>query len=489
MGLSKAPQFFRHHWWVIPVTVLTVLHCYCYIRGVNIFPYGYFWALEEQPIGPLWLIGVLAAATAGVGWFVLRSGELAGPRILALVLLGYLLQMGFAWSEGRGLNGIRYQMVESGHAEFARVAVHVRSNSELLGDYQELVEAGRLNEYTKSKPPGTMWLYVGTDHLARLIYPSDAESCPANPRSCLVHMQILASLLWPLICYLVLPPLYYLTRHFSDASTGLLACLLYVVVPSVTLVTLHTDQAFFPVAITATLALWVMAIERRSGLLAALAGCCAYFCVFLSYGLAVVFPLGVVLAVAAAMRLGQQRRQHKYRHWLGLSLAVVAGLLAVDLLMKHVAGYDLYGGFGFAYEHHIAWKGWNPEWPGALAYVKVDTMEFLAWLGVPITCALLMRLGMSAWHGAKKTPQPLDIVSVGVLLAILGLGYFGKTLSEVARLWIFLVPLCCLSAADALRVAKDAKGVTDARSLSRAVLWMVLLQWGTIYCTKRWQDF
>jgi hypothetical protein len=81
-------------------------------------PGGWFWKLHDTPLEMLPLIGVTLSGAAVV-WFVLRYPERIAVNLTLLVLLGYGAQLGLAFAEGRGVDGLRDRLVETGHADLA----------------------------------------------------------------------------------------------------------------------------------------------------------------------------------------------------------------------------------------------------------------------------------------------------------------------------------------------------------------------------------
>jgi hypothetical protein len=133
---------------------------------------GWMFTMRAKAIGPTVLLAALAALIAAAhGSPQPRDSESSSSS--ALIAGGYLFQEGLAWSEGRGLNGLRDRMVTSGHAEFATVAVQQRSLWSVLTHYEQKVEGGELLRYAHSKPPGQLLFYMATERISRLMSSSD----------------------------------------------------------------------------------------------------------------------------------------------------------------------------------------------------------------------------------------------------------------------------------------------------------------------------
>src|SRR5512142_1366280 len=71
----------------------------------------WMWYPTAKPAGSPWLLLALVAAPAVVLWLVFW--KIAGRpalKVALLIALGYGLQIGFGWTEGRGLDGVRDRM-------------------------------------------------------------------------------------------------------------------------------------------------------------------------------------------------------------------------------------------------------------------------------------------------------------------------------------------------------------------------------------------
>ncbi len=140
-------------------------------------PY-WFWVLHVTPLRAWWLLPVMAAVTAFLYHCILTRPWSVAGKIALLMFCGTLLQFGFAFAEGRGIDGLRDRIVKSGHAEFALTAVLTYPClGFVITHYDELTMGGGLGKYTPSKPPGQLLCYTGTLLLAdALLHPTLAKA-------------------------------------------------------------------------------------------------------------------------------------------------------------------------------------------------------------------------------------------------------------------------------------------------------------------------
>jgi hypothetical protein len=391
-----------------------------------------------------------------------------------VVLIGFAMQHGFALLEGRGLDGMRDRMVNTGHAEFARVATEQSSIFELVSDYDQKLATGELGRYAQSKPPGQLVLYMVTERIGGLI------STPTHRAEKIDRLRFVAALIWPLISYLVVFPLFSLTRKIADGEQAMIASVLYLFVPSVTLITLHTDQVFFPLFFIIAIWLPTVSVERSSLGLGFLAGAFVYFAGFFTFPMFLALPLAAAFTIAISF--SKNNVYIDWRRFLLIWIAIACGVLAADLLFRLIFDYNVIERFNDALMFHQKWKAWTPSLTNHLEYGLSSLLEFIVFLGIPLT----FLVGFNFRRSLDKVllGEPFKYVLPALMLcALLGyLAFFGKTKNESARLWLFLVPLCCMFAAIEIS--------TRFKNHKWSMLSLVLaLQWATVYLTKINQDF
>ncbi|MBV6393284.1 MAG: hypothetical protein KPEEDBHJ_02524 [Anaerolineales bacterium] len=456
---------------VLVIALIAGVHWAILALGIPVFDRLPYWKykLLSTPLLPGWVLIVLAAF--GLAWFFYLSRFKPGTKLLLFILLGTTIQYGLAFAKGQGLNGVRDRMVSFGHAEFAKAAVEQPGDMLWVAQHYEEVAAKLKYGYIGSKPPGTLLFYMAHEQLSYAIDPAQDHV------ERLENLRTFASLTWPLISYLVLIPLYYLAREISkDPQTALLACLYYIAVPSTALITLHTDQALYPLLAVLPVLCSFIAYRKDSLWLTMPCGALLYFAVYFSFGLAAVgvFFLAPVLASKAGDATPTMKRLARYSGGIFLGGILLHGAAAIFLK------YDIALRYAGAWANHLAWKGWenNPE-----TYFNAgmtNLIEFSVWIGLPLAVCFLAGLShaLGAFRG-KNTDAAvyfnLSLAGIFVFLLV-----FGKTKAEVARLWLFLVPFVC---------AAVSQFIQRRSWPHRAALSILLMQIGTTIFTLRYQDF
>jgi hypothetical protein len=433
---------------------------------------GWFYPFDRKPVGPPLLLFGLAALPA-LGWWLGRALE--RRRILAvlgLVVLGYGLQLGFAWSEGRGFDGLRDRIVRSGHAEFAEVAVGQPDFWGTLVGYEAKVRREELGRYAHTKPPGQLLFYMASERLAR------GFAKDGSPAARLEALRDLAAWTWPLLSYLVLVPLFFLVRSVTDERGAYLACLLYLVVPAVALITLHADQVLFPLLLTTVVWTAVIAQRRRSLAWAVGSGVLTWLSGLFSFALLLAGPVGLAFAAASDRDAPPASRWRLVgRTALGLAVGGAIGY-GLGILL----GYDFFSRLEDATRVHAEWKAWRPGPQETFYWAWLDLLEFGLWIGVPLAVLTLASWRRSMRSLAGGDVDGMVLPAVTMALVFLFLAFFGRTKAESARLWLPLVPICCALAADHLMSRGEA-------ARGPAVALVLVLQWLTIVLTKTSQDF
>ncbi|MBI5500007.1 MAG: hypothetical protein HY907_07170 [Deltaproteobacteria bacterium] len=433
----------------------------------------WFFPFEDKPLHAFWVVPALFLLGAVLLFWLFRRPRTPAVSVAALVLLGYAVQMGLGWAEGRGLDGIRDRIRTSGHAEFARVAVRVQDTRNVLSHYEEFARDGRLGDYGRTKPPGQLLLYVATARVANWLNP-----LPPDKR--LRWLETFAALTWPLATFLVLWPMYRLGRWYGGHHAALVACALYTLVPSVALVTLHTDGVFFPLLAATAAVLALTAARRRSALRGCLAGAWMNAALFFSFSLVCLLP--ALLLAPVAYTDAASPWKVRLRSAARVSAGFAAGFVLAGILLLLLLDYDPLQRWQAAMSYHAEWKSWSWSLRDVLNSGLTNLAEFGSWLGVPALGLYLVDLRRVGRGPDLRRLAGPAIFTFALLAALVAAAFLGTTRGETARLWLFAVPFVCLSAGRTLsRLEFDRR--------HKVLALMLLLEAGTTVLIKRYQDF
>jgi hypothetical protein len=457
---------------IILIGIMSGTHWLILVLKIPILSALPYWTFpfRDTPLNPVWiLLGGLAMLTAGT----IRYSRLnIGVKICVIFLAGIALQFTFAFSKNQGLDGLRERMLNSGHAEFAVEASKQTNLLETASHYEELIQNDTY-QYIPSKPPGTLLFYMLNDSIAALINPS------FNNR--LENLITFASITWPVTTYIVIFLIFLLSKEFFGNETALDASLFYISIPSINLITLHTDQTIYPLLAVVPFLLATVAFRKKNLWMSFLSGVAYYVAVFFSFGLIVI---GVFYIVPFLLTFSKELTK-RLRVSLLLLMTAVAGVLASDALARLVIHYDIYLRYTRAMEHHLSWKGWENTLQTFMNANTTNIIEYITWIGMPISLMLFF----AAYRSLKKVfidrkPDSRSIfnsILTGVFFLLL---LIGKTKAETARLWMFLLPVVCITSAGHLDYMNNTPRVRQAM-----VFLVLLLEFGTTYFILRYQDF
>lgn len=482
---SQAPSAASSRWpaFALPLALATLLGlCQCLVLGLHLPVFtslrGWFWKAIDKPFAfPAALIGGVVLLVAAL-FAVLRAEGRWALRLSALIVLGFALQHGLALLEGRGLDGMRDRIIKTGHAEFALVAVQQESLWRVLRQYEPLVDRGALGRYAHSKPPGQLLFYMLTERAAQALHPQPTTEAR------LEQLRTVAAVVWPLVSCLALLPLFLFTRRAFDERRAFVACTLYLLVPSFELITLHTDQVLFPLLTMSAAWLTLVAYERRSLPVGAGAGALFYLAMFFS------FPLGAAAPIACATGVGWLRARREeagpertLSETAAVTAAILGGVLALWLVLRFGLDYDFFTRYRGAIAFHEAWKRWTPGLGPTVYFGSINLLEFAFWLGFPLALLAVAQSARSL-QGLRGGWLDADAgLAVGLAAVLLAFALLGKTKGEVARLWLFLVPFVCVSAAG------EADSWRQHRYGGHALALLLTLQGLALLFVKRFQDF
>ncbi len=382
--------------------------------------------------------------------------------------------------EGRGLDAMRDRMLRTGHARFARAAVEQDSLLLVARRYEDLIEIRAIPRYPHvTKPPGQLLVYMLTHRLARAVpWIEDDE---------LQKTATFAAYAWPLLSYLCLVPLYLLSRLCIKGRKAYVPLLLYLSIPSVTLITLHLDQWLYPLLFITPVSLFVYGLRSGRPWLFFAAGVLTACAAFISFSLVVLLPfLALMLLLKVAGDLSSSSaRPHNTRCVLwdaGLKGGLyLAGIVLVEVVLTRLLYYDVVESFRLSMSAHQTWKieRWT-TWV-ALQVGTVDLLEFALWSGWALSLLALAYSARSC-RRIRHRGDPCVMTAVAFTVLVLSLAFFGKTVGETGRLWIFLTPLVALLAGKELTL------------LCRRRIWLgtatvIVLQILAVFAIKMWQDF
>lgn len=483
---------------VVLLTVVGAVLLVANVPTVQRIP-GWVWPIRDPGTVGLGVIAAVAFSLPLLVMFFYRADLAAARRgavsgLIALMLFGLALQHGLALMEMRGINGLRDRILRTGHAEFARTASLELGYWRVLTQYEQLLRAGN-QSYARSKPPGQLLFYMSLSSIADSVMPQDPTSGQPEDQQIISerHRRLvdLATIVLPLLSVLTVVPLYFLARVFLPNRYALWPPLFYILAPPVALVTLHLDQALYPLLATTIWAFAAIAgkAERRSWVWGTAAGLVTWLALFISFSLLPVIPLAALLAwLAARGRWSSKRPPQLVLALAGFALA----FFTLTALARFAAGYDMIHRYRTAMGYHRAWMAAiHPDWAGwpealglMLKSSLLNLVEFGYWLGPPLLVFFLFSV-LSSIRNLRRLLHDgrwNELLGLGTLLLLLGMAWFGGSIGETARLWIFMIPPVAITA---------VHGITrlNLKNPQAMVLVVGATQFAWMFLLKAKQDF
>lgn len=392
----------------------------------------------------------LAAYALAVAWLAPSAASSSRPqnllRVLALLPLGLFVQVALMWAAPLGYGLTRWVSLampgSSGYFEVA--ATEVNDLPAFLAEYPAWIKRQDAL-HIGTHPPGLVaWSHASTQFfernpaLARAVLAMAPASVHAGFREMITPFPgnalragiVVTGALVLLLCVAAAWPLYVLASVEVDPPSAWLAAALWPVVPSVVLFHPTFDTAF-PVASTLALALAALSAQSSRGSLAlALAAG-----VILGLGMQFTLAFLAVGLIAGLLAAGSSWR---LKPWAVRVLLIGTGFLGVTLVFWAATRANPFAIWWTNQQNHARFY---QEFPRSyLAWLAVNPVELAVGVGLPASLLIAAAFVLKA-PGRRATLITL------LVLALLTVS--GRSLSEVARLWLPLLPPLLVAAGGA----------------------------------------
>jgi hypothetical protein len=448
----------------ILIAVLTAAFGGILYFGIPVLEKLYLWFIPRH-LTPISLSYVLLGFGAlGIATLLSLSNSKIWVKLLAIFIAGIVIHYSFGLAKGN-INFIKDRMVNTGHATYVKMAVSTPSIPEFLSNFESLAKRGALGDYAPTKPPGTSLIYLFSDRLL-----STVEDDPKIRAARIINFSTYT---WPAISYLPIFLIFLFGKGIIGRDNAILASLLYITLPAMNLINLHTDQTFYPlISLLCALTLF-KAFALNKALLAFLSGVLFFFVSYLSFGM---LPLGVVFFGALLLA---------YRPTISLKLIPLfaIGFILPWLILYITFDYNHYFRYVQALAKHHNTKGWEGTWQVFREANTTNVVEYCVWIGLPLATCFIYGL-LTSWQFFNKH-RLYFLLTLSLLASLALIIMFGKTKSETARLWMYLNPYVCLIAA----VAIDSLTKRSNYVRKGFIIFIALSQYVVNVLILRYMDF
>ena len=417
---------------VLGVVLLTLLHWGSLALRLPLaqsLP-GWFLGYSELPFGSIWPLPLLLGSLVAAAVLVFRRSQATRSVLFVLFGLGFVLQVGLSALEGRGLDALRDPLVRiGGHGEMFDVAIAEPSLFEVVENYETYSASDRLMHYAQSKPPGFILGYMLTERVAGLGQELDpvarknarGDACGSG----VVAVELRGGVSAFLFCALVLE------RSGCDggepAVFGGPEC--------------SVDQRASRPSIVSDArdpdlgdggprhAKCVMGPDGWGG--SRTRGFDVYQ-----------FFVAARCTTGGGGSCGGRLDGSMMRAPDAALLFPAAWSLRGALLpccwfsvLRSIMTRFCVSRMRWAY--HAAWKSLPADMRTVVYTSILNWIEFGTWLGVPISFAWAGGTLMSLSAFLRREERPIDLLMLGTALVVFLMCAFGRTMAEVARLWMF----------------------------------------------------
>lgn len=479
---------------LIAITALTLAVCYLVERHIWHIgvPGEWQWAFYPQlegfrqspiivaMVGLMVLIIAACAVYGAIGKAAKppaeaedTSGARAGAALCAMMAAALLLQGVFPDATPLGpAEAVRVTVVPSVGGYWAE-SLNVAGLREYLAKYPDRIRGISVNDaswgHLSDHPPGAIIVHWAVNHamaawpgLAESFWPSDVVNDTLRQLTqSMLHRQVseaemagvvASAWVWRFLAVLTIIPVYLLTRAVYSRRAGLAAAAFCALIPALNMFAPYPDQILPVVALASFYFFWRAA---KGGNLwwAAASGLVIFIGLQFTLAIAVIL---LTIGVAAALiilqaRLSKDPQALSPGAWAARAAMGLAGFVVPALALKLFLDYDVLDVWRTCYVKHadFAQLFGRTYWKWAL----FSPVEMALFMGVPVACLAAWRIVRQARGAAlMRTPAdaapPFDVVLWSFVLTVLVLDVSGKSLGEVGRLWMFLMPFGAMAAAE-----------------------------------------
>jgi hypothetical protein len=468
-GFFQYPVIFKTTL-VLLLMDLSVFHWVILVFNIQTFvaiPYWTWYFHEKQANLIVLLLLVLLS-------FLVINRVLKNPRnhkrnLVLLILLGYVIQVGFGFVEGLGFESLREKSINAGHVKYLEYAVDNPRLSDAVFNYEQ---AFGWDIYLGTKPPGVMIFYIIDQKLSNSINPVIGYWARFD------RLSRFNAYLFPLLTYLGLIVLFMVSKSLFNEGDAILPCILFLFLPNIILMPLELDQFLFPTLFMLGVFMTWKTIQTQSLKWAFFTGIMIYLAIFFTFALLPLLPLAFLWIGFEHLRVYTFKKLDKL---VKIILMVSVGIILLFFLFQFLLNYDLLLRYDNAIEIHRMLKNFEPGFEQILEALRLNNLEIASWIGFPIALLFLIRIGNTVIAYIKKRATYLDGLTAAFVITYLVLNFIGQTRGEVGRLWLFMTPLFALfAAAEIVRLFKKKE----------LMIWYVVgLQFITTFMTFKFQDY
>jgi hypothetical protein len=450
----------------------------------------WYWALTDKPFTIRDIVYTLITFVllATIVWLIYTRKNALIP--LSMIFIAFLwLQFGIGFLEGDGMQAFQNRYFSTYHRAYpVKASENSFSMVENITDYETIFAKSM---FTSTKPPGLMTFYLSLERIVN----GSPVSGTLNVETRLQRFRQFITIVFPILAALPVFLLYAFSRRFSlfeTQSSAFFPSLLFALSPNIVLFSLFIDQAVYPALFLAGSWLIFRMFSHRSLLMIFSLGVILYIFAFFAFTMLPLFPLAGIFLL---LRWWQNPSRQAFLQQVKSGLMFLLGIFSAYWLFRWILNYDFLLRFSKTVEvnHRFDFYervGLQPVLSAEPLTVRIQQILHAAlWNNLDIAAAV----GIAVYllfviHGirltgriAQRKASQADLVLGSLFAAFLILNAAGTAQGEVARLWMFWVPVIVLLASREL--------VHWMKNKPYLLVGLLLAQFITLILTYHFQDF
>lgn len=401
----------------------------------------WYWNFSYRRISyPILFLGLITF-TFSIIWLVFKIKKGYWFKIIALIFFGYIIQIAFWYIQGGGFQDLMDFYLEAGRPVYHTAVSDPSFQLEHVFDLEQFT--GRTKYFNRTKPPGYL-LFYGL--IGKLVNPAYEQMNPEFNAFLLLRG---ISIIFPFISTLVILPIIFNSKNiFEDRKQTILPALLYFLFPSTMLLVLQLDHVLFPSLFILGIIFGVIVLNKKRKHYNLFLGLYLYLCLFVSFSLS---ALPVFIAFMYLIKAFQQREKEKLFDLVIRLLILSVGFFIAYLAMKIIFDYDAYVQFQSSIKFHDMTKGEFHNLSDYFNAAILNITEYSMWIGFPVIVILIAQSVDTIRALLKGSFELIDELFIAFAATFLALLLLGRTQGEVARLWLFFMPIIANVVANQLR--------------------------------------
>ncbi len=370
-------------------------------------------------------------------YFLLVKQKLTKPtQTLMVILIGYLMMLGFAAIEGDPYQVLYDKRNISGHRNYVAVAARNEGGIEFLFEYESALGHDR---FFATKPPGVYLLYRSLLGLGSIFSPIETYQ---QKYDAINHASML---FFPIMALSTIIFVDKITRELTNIKPSGIPGLLMIITPNFLLLVITIDQSIIPFLFMSCLLLGIFALKKNRFWISFLFGVYLYIGLYFSFSL---LPMIMIFGLWVIFEIARNWKKYNYPALIRFVISSLIGFAIVLILFYLIFNYSPLLRYQQAITIHELQRHQPVTIKNYLGMYLLNNIEMATWIGFPLALPAILAVMASMVDIIWGRWKPIDSLIIAFAGGYFYVNHFSNTLSEVGRLWIIFVPLICIFTVD-----------------------------------------